>query len=249
MSVPRARSRLYIDAASVPRPSREPHVRSALCVLASVGGRHEWDEVVDGTSWHGAGGAPRRGVGRQRHKASSASGAGDRNARPGLCPTRSCARPRRRSIGPSTRPACGSSGSARRHHRRRRTPLKLYLVGGSTPGPRGNDVPGATIVGLAAQSGNWAQVFYGRVAAAAAERPVSISLSSRTSSHTNSGTCCCHRPVTRRSASCGRPSISIIRRFGDSRTTSRALSARRSRAASATHHGAVTERPWRRRPT
>lgn len=55
-------------------------------------------------------------------------------------------------------------------------PLTLYLVGGSLPLPRGNDDPGATIVGLAAQSGNWAQVFYGRVAAAAAERPVSISL-------------------------------------------------------------------------
>jgi hypothetical protein len=54
-------------------------------------------------------------------------------------------------------------------------PLKLYVVGG-TPTNSHTRPPGATIVGLAPQSGSWAQVFYRRVAAAVAERPISISV-------------------------------------------------------------------------
>jgi hypothetical protein len=56
------------------------------------------------------------------------------------------------------------------------TPLKLYLVGPSTLSPRVDEGPHAAIVGLAPEFGDWAQVFYGRVAAAVAPRSVPMSV-------------------------------------------------------------------------
>jgi hypothetical protein len=56
------------------------------------------------------------------------------------------------------------------------TPLKLYVVGPSSLSPRADEGPHAAIIGLAPESGDWAQVFYGRVAAAVAPRSVPISV-------------------------------------------------------------------------
>jgi len=63
-------------------------------------------------------------------------------------------------------------GSSRHDH----TPLKLYMVGPASVGARGDEGSRAAIVGLAPESGNWAQVFYGRVAAAVAPRSVPVSV-------------------------------------------------------------------------
>lgn len=54
--------------------------------------------------------------------------------------------------------------------------LTVYIVGGQARASRGVEEPEATLVGLAPQRGNWAQVFYGRVAAAVARRPISVSV-------------------------------------------------------------------------
>lgn len=56
------------------------------------------------------------------------------------------------------------------------TTLTVYIVGGQARASRGGEEPDATRVGLAPQRGNWAQVFYGRVAAAVARRPISLSV-------------------------------------------------------------------------
>jgi hypothetical protein len=56
------------------------------------------------------------------------------------------------------------------------TTLKVFVVGSEASVSRGAEETGATLVGLAPHSGNWVQVFYGRVAAAVARRPVSVSV-------------------------------------------------------------------------
>lgn len=59
---------------------------------------------------------------------------------------------------------------------RDRPPLNLIVVGASTPGAQGDRESGATVLGMAPDSGDWAQVFYGRVAAAVAQRQIPVSL-------------------------------------------------------------------------
>jgi hypothetical protein len=54
--------------------------------------------------------------------------------------------------------------------------LKVYVVAGAPAGASGEDGRSATVVGVAPQAGSWVQVFYGRVAAAVAERPIALSL-------------------------------------------------------------------------
>jgi hypothetical protein len=55
-----------------------------------------------------------------------------------------------------------------------RAPLRLFLVGSPSPTVPFDEEPRVTTLGLAPESGNWAQVFYGRVAGAVARRQVSI---------------------------------------------------------------------------
>jgi hypothetical protein len=54
------------------------------------------------------------------------------------------------------------------------TTLRVFVVGGQATASHRGEEPDSTLVGLAPQRGNWVQVFYGRVAAAVARRPLSI---------------------------------------------------------------------------
>lgn len=51
--------------------------------------------------------------------------------------------------------------------------LRLFVVGSTLPAVLSDENPPAATLGLAPESGTWAQVFYGRVAAAVARRQVS----------------------------------------------------------------------------
>lgn len=55
-------------------------------------------------------------------------------------------------------------------------PLRLFLVGAPPPTVLNDEEPLVATLGLAPESATWAQVFYGRVAAAVARRQVSISV-------------------------------------------------------------------------
>lgn len=53
-------------------------------------------------------------------------------------------------------------------------PLRLFLVGSAPRTVRSDEAPLVAMLGVAPESGEWAQVFYGRVAAAVARRQVPI---------------------------------------------------------------------------
>lgn len=55
-------------------------------------------------------------------------------------------------------------------------PLRLFLVGSPSPTVLYDEEPRVATLGLAPESGNWAQVFYGTVAAVVARRQVPVSV-------------------------------------------------------------------------
>jgi hypothetical protein len=56
----------------------------------------------------------------------------------------------------------------------RRPPLTVIVCQGTTPAPQGDDGAGETVLGMSSPSGEWAHVYYRRVAAIVADRQVPI---------------------------------------------------------------------------